>query len=80
MWGKGFFALIPVKKTGGTPLQFGHQNRPQGPEGVSAMWNAIYGMTGHSGAMGATLGLIWLLGLGVATYAWLTLPPSHRRH
>jgi len=43
------------------------------------MWNAIYGMTGHSGAMGATLGLIWLLGLAVATYAWLTLPPSHRQ-
>lgn len=44
------------------------------------MWNAIDGMTGHSGAMGATLGLIWLLGLAVATYAWLTLPPNHRHH
>lgn len=41
------------------------------------MLNAIYGMTGHGGAMGATLGLIWLLGLGVATYAWFTLP-GHR--
>lgn len=42
------------------------------------MWNALNGMTGHSGAIGATLGLIWFLGLAVATYAWFTLP-GHRR-
>lgn len=43
------------------------------------MSNALYGITGHSGAMGAVLGAIWVFGLGLATYAWLKMPPSHRR-
>lgn len=41
------------------------------------MWNAVYGFTTHGDSLGATLGLIWLLGLGVATYLWLALP-RHR--
>jgi len=41
------------------------------------MWNAVNGITGQSGVIGATLGLIWLLGLAVATYAWLKMP-GHR--
>ncbi len=42
------------------------------------MWNAINGMTGH-GVIGPTLGLIWLAGLAIATYAWLTLPGHRHR-
>lgn len=42
------------------------------------MWNALNGMTSHGDVMSATLGLIWLLGLGVAAGAWLTL--QHHRH
>lgn len=43
------------------------------------MSNALYGITGHSGAIGATLGLIWLAGLAVAAYAWFTLPGHRHR-
>lgn len=43
------------------------------------MTNAIYGLTGHSGALGAVLGAIWVFGLGLATYAWLHMPPTRRR-
>jgi len=42
------------------------------------MANTLYGITGHSGAMGAALGMIWVFGLGLATYAWLKMP-THRR-
>ncbi|MGH7013266.1 MAG: hypothetical protein ACREEL_03780 [Stellaceae bacterium] len=42
------------------------------------MWNEITSMAGHSGAMGPTLGVLWLLGLAVAAFARLTLQ-KHRR-
>jgi hypothetical protein len=45
------------------------------------MWNSgLYEMTSYIGAwnvLGAMLGLIWIVMLGVATIAWLTLP-SHQ--
>lgn len=78
MQGKGFSALIPVKTEAERRVKFGQLNRPQRLEGVSAMWNAINGMTGH-GVIGPTLGLIWLVGLAIATYAWLTLPGHRHR-
>jgi len=42
------------------------------------MWNTIHGIAGNSDAIGATLGLIWFLGVAIAAYAWLKLPPNHR--
>ena len=42
------------------------------------MWNEFYSITG-SGTMGAGLGAIWIVGIGLATYAWFKLPPSRRR-
>ena len=45
------------------------------------MWNSgFYGITGYGGAwnvMGEMLGLIWILGIAVATIAWFTLPSRH---
>jgi len=43
------------------------------------MWNTIHGLVGNSGAIGATLGLIWLVGLATAAYAYLTLPGHRHR-
>jgi len=39
------------------------------------MWNEFYSITG-SGTMSAALAVIWIIGAGLATYAWL---PTRRR-
>lgn len=43
------------------------------------MWNTVHGIAGNSDAIGATLGLIWLAGLALAIYAYLTLPGHRHR-
>ena len=44
------------------------------------MWNGgLYEIISGGNVMAELLAVIVLVGVGMATYAWFTLPPGHRR-